>query len=216
MYKNQKPTHLPTQDRPFGLGGSCKLQPAGWWSSTSGSSPSTQPWDTDPFLCPGWWCHPSSHTTGWVSTRPTQEKPCAILGNSCTQEAWVEWELFRAGLWQESTRWLLSYRRCSTRWCQAPLPSPVCLCCSLQVGKLLCRCRCSAHFSSEHFWVALLASAAPGPSGPGCCHLTCGGPAQQELPVWDLSFAPLWDVFCISLLTSNKRYLLSCHFPSET
>lgn len=38
-----------------------------------------------------------------------------------------------------------------------------------------------SHFSPEHFWVALLASAALAPSGPVCCHLTCGGPAQQEL-----------------------------------
>lgn len=85
-----------------------------------------------------------------------------------------------------------------------PQHHPVCLCCSLQVGKMLCRCRCRSHFSSEHFGVALQASAAPGPSGPGCCHLTCGGPAQQELPVWDLSFAPLGDVCCISLLGKIK------------
>lgn len=61
-----------------------------------------------------------------------------------------------------------------------------------------------SHFSPEHFWVALPASAALGPSGPVCCHPTCGGPAQQQLPVWDLSFAPLLDVFCISLLGEIK------------
>lgn len=61
-----------------------------------------------------------------------------------------------------------------------------------------------SHFSSEHFWVALLASDALGPPGPVCHHLTCGDPAQQEIPVWDMSFAPLKDVLCISRLGKIK------------